>query len=85
MTHTKKMSDFLLNSRCFFLESSGEPGELVGKIVKGNPVREFDGYLDSKASSKKVITNVFKKGDQAFSTGMYLVCYSFHKNQIFFS
>ncbi|GFO24755.1 long-chain fatty acid transport protein 4 [Plakobranchus ocellatus] len=55
------------------LQLTGEPGELVGKIVKGNPVREFDGYLDSKASSKKVITDVFRKGDQAFSTGDILV------------
>ncbi|GFS03074.1 long-chain fatty acid transport protein 4 [Elysia marginata] len=55
------------------LAKPGEPGELVGKIVKGNPVREFDGYLDSKASSKKIITDVFRKGDQAFSTGDILV------------
>uniref|UniRef100_A0A0B6Z9V5 Very long-chain fatty acid transport protein n=1 Tax=Arion vulgaris TaxID=1028688 RepID=A0A0B6Z9V5_9EUPU len=51
----------------------GEPGELVGKIVKGNPVREFDGYVDDKSTSKKVIHDVFVKGDLAFSTGDILV------------
>ncbi|XP_059170137.1 long-chain fatty acid transport protein 1-like isoform X2 [Physella acuta] len=51
----------------------GEPGELVGKIVKGDPVREFDGYVDDKATTKKVIRDVFSKGDLAFSTGDILV------------
>ncbi|CAG5115530.1 unnamed protein product, partial [Candidula unifasciata] len=51
----------------------GEPGELVGKIVKGNPVREFDGYVDDKSTSKKVISDVFTKGDMAFSTGDILI------------
>ena len=46
-----------------------EPGELVGKIVKGDPLREFDGYADKKATAKKIASNVFTKGDSAFLTG----------------
>ncbi|XP_012936186.1 long-chain fatty acid transport protein 4 [Aplysia californica] len=51
----------------------GEPGEMVGKIIKGNPTRDFDGYVDGSATQKKVISDVFKKGDKAFSTGDILV------------
>ncbi|KAH9507575.1 hypothetical protein Btru_051508 [Bulinus truncatus] len=51
----------------------GELGELVGKIIKGDPVREFDGYLDEKATNKKIIRDVFSKGDAAFSTGDILI------------
>ena len=49
--------------------SSGELGELAGKIIKGNPVREFDGYVNKAATQKKVLTDVFTKGDMAFMTG----------------
>jgi hypothetical protein len=49
--------------------SSGEAGELVGKIIKGDPLREFDGYADKKATSKKIARDVFHKGDAAFLTG----------------
>ncbi|KAL4219699.1 hypothetical protein ACF0H5_022269 [Mactra antiquata] len=51
----------------------GEPGELVGKIVTGDPLRQFDGYVSRKASDKKVATDVFKKGDMAFLTGDVLI------------
>ncbi|CAH1787370.1 unnamed protein product [Owenia fusiformis] len=51
----------------------GEPGELVGKIIKGDPLREFDGYVNKDASSKKITQNVFAKGDSAFLTGDTLV------------
>lgn len=50
----------------------GEPGELVGKIVKGEPLREFDGYADPEATKKKLAYDVFKKGDCYFLTGKYL-------------
>ncbi|KAK7095529.1 long-chain fatty acid transport protein 1-like [Littorina saxatilis] len=51
----------------------GELGELAGKIVKGNPVREFDGYANKAATQKKILHDVFKKGDMAFMTGDVLV------------
>ncbi|XP_035706331.1 long-chain fatty acid transport protein 4 isoform X4 [Folsomia candida] len=50
-----------------------EPGELVGKIVPNHPVREFDGYADSNATTKKIVTDVFRKGDAAFRTGDVLI------------
>ncbi|XP_052224361.1 long-chain fatty acid transport protein 1-like [Dreissena polymorpha] len=51
----------------------GEPGELVGKIVAGDPLRQFDGYVNKEATDKKVAMNVFKKGDMAFLTGDVLI------------
>jgi len=51
----------------------GQPGELVGKIVKGDPLREFDGYANESASKKKIAENVFTRGDTAFLTGDVLV------------
>lgn len=30
----------------FFFNLEGEVGELVGKIVKGDVLREFDGYVN---------------------------------------
>jgi len=47
----------------------GEPGELVGKIVAGNPMREFDGYASAEATKKKIGYDIFKKGDKYFLTG----------------
>ena len=42
---------------------------MAGKIVKGNPVREFDGYVNKSATQKKILHDVFRKGDTAFMTG----------------
>ena len=41
----------------------------MGKIVKGDPLREFDGYVNKDATAKKIAKNVFSKGDTAFLTG----------------
>ncbi|KAK4297268.1 hypothetical protein Pmani_030309 [Petrolisthes manimaculis] len=51
----------------------GEAGEFIGKIVKNDPVRDFHGYADKTASSKKVVRDVFAKGDSAFLSGDILV------------
>lgn len=51
----------------------GEPGEFIGKIVRGDPVKDFDGYKDSEATKKKILTNVFKKGDVYFRSGDILI------------
>jgi fatty-acyl-CoA synthase len=46
----------------------GEIGEFVGKI--GTSAREsYTGYVDKSASKKKVLEDVFARGDQWFSTG----------------
>lgn len=47
----------------------GESGVMVGKIIKNSPMKDFVGYVSAEESSRKTITNVFSKGDVAFSTG----------------
>ncbi|KAK7057005.1 hypothetical protein SK128_012334 [Halocaridina rubra] len=51
----------------------GEAGEFIGKIVKNDPVRDFHGYADEKATAKKIVRDVFVKGDYAFLSGDILV------------
>ncbi|OXA54746.1 Long-chain fatty acid transport protein 1 [Folsomia candida] len=47
-----------------------EMGELVGKIQKDHAFRDFKGYASDKAAnSKKILSDVFKKGDSVFRTG----------------
>ncbi|CAL4099735.1 unnamed protein product [Meganyctiphanes norvegica] len=50
-----------------------EEGEFVGLIKRNDPVRDFDGYADKKATEKKIIKDVKKKGDMAFLSGDILV------------
>jgi fatty-acyl-CoA synthase len=45
-----------------------EIGEAVGPITKETRQR-FDGYNDEKQSQKKILTDVFAKGDRWFRTG----------------
>jgi solute carrier family 27 (fatty acid transporter), member 1/4 len=45
-----------------------EPGVFIGKITS-NPSRAFLGYVDKGASDKKVVKDVFAKGDAAFLSG----------------
>lgn len=47
----------------------GETGEFVGKIIEGDPTRSFDGYANTEATKKKIVRDVFWKGDMAFSSG----------------
>jgi fatty-acyl-CoA synthase len=46
----------------------GQVGQCVGKIA-GDARTDFTGYLDSAASEKKVLQNVFERGDAWFATG----------------
>lgn len=50
-----------------------EPGVFIGKIIPNNPSRAFLGYVDKEASKKKVVEDVFRKGDMAFISGDILV------------
>ncbi|KAK7791656.1 hypothetical protein R5R35_005068 [Gryllus longicercus] len=52
---------------------AGEPGMAIGIIDQKNVIREFHGYVDKKESEKKIICDVFKKGDKAFLSGDILV------------
>ena len=46
--------------------AEGEAGGLVGKIDKGHPVRDFHGYSDNTSTSKKIMKDVFARGDLYF-------------------
>ncbi|MCF6276162.1 MAG: AMP-binding protein, partial [Robiginitomaculum sp.] len=47
----------------------GEIGELIGEIREGETRFKYEGYEDKKASAKKILTDVYKKGDRWFHTG----------------
>lgn len=47
----------------------GQVGQCVGQISAGDARSEFTGYLDKAASEKKVLHNVFERGDAWFATG----------------
>lgn len=53
----------------FLSSCTGEPGQLVGRIIQNDPLRRFDGYVNQSATSKKVAHSVFKKGDSAYLSG----------------
>jgi len=46
----------------------GQIGECIGRIG-GDARSDFTGYLDRAASEKKILTDVFEKGDRWFATG----------------
>jgi fatty-acyl-CoA synthase len=48
----------------------GEKGILLMHI---NPLFAFEGYLDKGATQKKIVTNVFRKGDRYFNSGDILI------------
>ncbi len=48
-----------------------EPGEILGRIVDDptRPSMRFEGYADAASTARKVLRDVFVKGDAWFSTG----------------
>ena len=61
--------EYVRDSNGFCMHTDiNEPGELLGKIAD-NPASRFDGYVDNVATNKKILTDVFKKGDRYFRTG----------------
>lgn len=52
---------------------TGETGIFVGKINPKKAVNDFSGYANKEESEKKIIHNVFKKGDRVFNSGDILV------------
>ena len=46
----------------------GEIGEAVG-LISADPKHDFSGYADKAASEKKMLTDVFVRGDRYFRTG----------------
>ncbi|XP_074042537.1 fatty acid transport protein 3 isoform X2 [Leptinotarsa decemlineata] len=60
----------LRNSDGFCIRcEDGEAGILLGKINSANVVSDFTGYTDKKETSKKIMRDVFKKGDSYFNSG----------------
>ena len=52
----------------------GEKGLAVG-LLGDKPTVEYSGYANNKsASEKKIIDNVFKKGQKAFNSGDLMMC-----------
>ena len=47
---------------------AGEPGEAIGKIVN-EPGKTFEGYTQADDTKKKILNDVFEKGDAWFRTG----------------
>ncbi|KAL0273775.1 UNVERIFIED_CONTAM: hypothetical protein PYX00_006374 [Menopon gallinae] len=53
---------------------ANEPGMFIGMILPNDATREYNGYIGSaKENEKKIVENVFKKGDKAFLSGDILV------------
>jgi fatty-acyl-CoA synthase len=51
--------------------ATGEVGEAIGRIHDGaaHAAAEFEGYTDAEASQKKVLRDVFERGDAWYRTG----------------
>jgi len=62
-SHPKDANGFYISA------GPGEVGELIGEIRPDETRFRYDGYESKKASAKKVLTDVFKKGDKWFRTG----------------
>ncbi len=50
-------------------EALDEPGEMIGEIREDDARFRFDGYGTKEATQKKILRDVFKKGDAWFRTG----------------
>lgn len=46
---------------------------IVGKIISTNPSRQYLGYVNNTDTEKKIVHDVFEKGDAAFLSGDLLV------------
>ena len=60
------------NKQGFCIECAvDEPGELIGKILKDSskPVARFEGYASQNETDRKILRDVFEKGDVWFRTG----------------
>ena len=47
----------------------GQVGECIGKIAANDARSEYTGYVDKAASDRKILRDVFEKGDAWFATG----------------
>ncbi|TMW59261.1 hypothetical protein Poli38472_004330 [Pythium oligandrum] len=63
--------EHIKNKRGFFQEcATNEVGELICAVSLKDPAKSFSGYYNNQAeSNKKILRDVFKKGDAYFRTG----------------
>lgn len=77
LTHTATLlkvdpetNEYIRDQNGFCVEATyNEPGEIVGKINETNLLSRFDGYNDPQATKKKIMHDVFAKGDVYFLSG----------------
>ena len=60
------------NGHCIQVQS-GESGAMIGKINPREISRRFDGYTNEESTKKKILENVFKKGDKYFNSGDIMI------------
>ncbi|XP_056640721.1 long-chain fatty acid transport protein 4-like isoform X1 [Diorhabda sublineata] len=60
------------NGHCIKCEP-GRPGVLIGRIHEKISTHNFDGYVDAKETVKKILKDVFRKGDSYFNSGDLMV------------
>jgi acyl-CoA synthetase (AMP-forming)/AMP-acid ligase II len=48
---------------------TNEPGLLLSRVANAHPLARFDGYADEEATERKLLRDVFEKGDAWFNTG----------------
>jgi fatty-acyl-CoA synthase len=68
--------DEIRDARGFCIEcTTGEPGEVIGKIVKdpSMPGARFEGYAKTADTERKLLHDAFKKGDVWFRTGDLMI------------
>ena len=62
--------EYVRDDRGFLVKAGiNEPGELIAAIDNSDPIYRYDGYNNQKATNKKMMRDVFKKGDLFFKSG----------------
>uniref|UniRef100_A0A8D8BBB2 Long-chain fatty acid transport protein 4 n=1 Tax=Culex pipiens TaxID=7175 RepID=A0A8D8BBB2_CULPI len=70
----EETGEIIRNSDGFCIRCKpGEAGVFIGKIEMKKALNSYVGYADKKASEKKVLRDVFAKGDMFFNSGDILV------------
>ena len=69
------------SNRCCIQVPLGENGETISRISKNKVIGAFDGHKNKEANTKKILHNVFKKGDQYYRSNRISGCKPNPKNQ----
>ncbi|RWS22037.1 Long-chain fatty acid transport protein 1-like protein, partial [Leptotrombidium deliense] len=64
------IGDVLRDENGFCIECKpGDTGMIIGKINNSDPIAAFEGYVNKQETEKKILRDVFKKGDAYFYSG----------------